>query len=93
MNLVIDVRDPTVGQNHGRWRLSTTTQGPARCVRTEDSADLTLDTSILAAAYLGGITLTRLAAAGLVDVHSTSSLTDLDDALATSPAPWAPEHF
>ncbi len=65
VDVVLDVTDPQMPRNTGRWRL---TGGPAgaTCVRTTDDADLACTALELGAAYLGGTTLGALAAAGRV---------------------------
>lgn len=65
VDVVIDVADPLLPDNAGRWRLSGGPTG-ARCERTTDAADMALNVRDLGTAYLGGPSLTALAAAGLV---------------------------
>ncbi|GAA0530476.1 amikacin resistance N-acetyltransferase Eis2 [Paractinoplanes ferrugineus] len=64
-DVVLEVTDPLITRNSGRWRL---TAGPdkATCVRTTDPADLACSITDLGAVYLGGPTLGALAAAGRV---------------------------
>ncbi|GIF00388.1 GNAT family N-acetyltransferase [Paractinoplanes rishiriensis] len=65
LDVVLDVTDPLLPANTGRWRLSG---GPNKvtCTRTEDPADLACGITELGAAYLGGTSLAALAAAGRV---------------------------
>jgi predicted acetyltransferase len=65
VDVVLDVTDPLLPANTGRWRL---TAGPddARCTPTDDPADLACTVLELGAAYLGGTSLAALAAAGRV---------------------------
>src|SRR5690606_15207772 len=65
VDVVLEVTDPLLPANTGRWRL---TGGPdqARCVPTDAPADLACGITELGAAYLGGTPLTALAAAGRV---------------------------
>ncbi|MGI5215991.1 GNAT family N-acetyltransferase [Plantactinospora sp. CA-290183] len=65
VDAVIEVTDPLLPANSGRWRL-TVTGGAARCRRTGEPAELACDVRDLAAAYLGGPSLGALAAAGRV---------------------------
>ncbi|MBE1484505.1 GNAT family N-acetyltransferase [Plantactinospora soyae] len=65
VDVVLDVTDPLLPENAGRWRL-TAASGTARCTRTDAPAELACDVRDLAAAYLGGSSLGTLAAAGLV---------------------------
>lgn len=70
LDTVLEVRDDRVPANAGRWHLATTgvTEDgwAAGVARTDAAADLVLDVRELGAAYLGGRSLTALAAAGLV---------------------------
>ncbi|GAB2596091.1 UPF0256 protein [Paractinoplanes abujensis] len=66
VDAVIEVTDPIIEANNGRWRL---TGGPdkASCVRTGDAPDLACSITELGAAYLGGTTLATLVTAGRVE--------------------------
>lgn len=66
VDAVLEVTDATCPWNAGRWRLTAGSDGSARCARTDDAADLALDVRELGSAYLGGTSLSALAAAGLV---------------------------
>ncbi|MPZ29036.1 MAG: GNAT family N-acetyltransferase [Micromonosporaceae bacterium] len=67
LDLVLEVTDPLLPRNAGRWRLTVTAGGDkATCVRVDEPADLACDTADLAAAYLGGGSLAALGAAGRV---------------------------
>ena len=65
LDAVLEVTDPILAANSGRWRLSG---GPDKvtCTRTTDAPDFTCSITDLGAAYLGGTSLTALAAAGRV---------------------------
>jgi predicted acetyltransferase len=65
VDVVLDVTDPLLPGNTGRWRL---TGGPdkATCARTDDPADLACTVTELGAAYLGGTSLGSLVAAGRI---------------------------
>ena len=65
VDVVIDVTDPLLPENTGTWRL-TGDRERARCVPSDDPADLACDVRDLAAAYLGGPSLRSLADAGRV---------------------------
>ncbi len=73
VDVVLEVTDALCPGNAGHWRLTGGPEG-ARCERTDDPADLVLDVRELGAAYLGGTTLTALAAAGLVTAHRADAL-------------------
>ena len=65
VDVVLDVTDPLLEQNTGRWRLTGGPDG-ATCTPTSDPADLACTVTELGAAYLGATTLSSLAAAGRV---------------------------
>ncbi|WP_405440580.1 GNAT family N-acetyltransferase [Streptomyces avidinii] len=93
VDVVLAVRDPFGPWNEGRWRLVVDAKGAARCTRTEEPADLELSVRELGSAYLGGITLTSLAAAGLVRELRPGALTETSRAFAGDVAPWLPHGF
>lgn len=66
VDVVLEVSDRFIAANVGRWRVTAPAFGPASVERTDAEADLALDVRELGAAYLGGTSLTELAAAGLV---------------------------
>jgi predicted acetyltransferase len=94
-SVTLYVRDSTLTANDGLWRLETTAAGPGTCERppTGTEPDLVLDVRELGSAFLGGIALSRLAAAGRVDERTRGTVAALDGALGVARAPWAPEHF
>lgn len=65
VDVVLDVTDSHLGGNTGRWRLTGGPDG-ATCVPATGDADLACTVLELGAAYLGGTTLSALAAAGRV---------------------------
>ena len=65
----------------------------ARCVPTDDAADLALDVRDLGAAYLGGTSLRSLAAAGRVRELKPGALASADRAFRAPREPWCPEIF
>jgi predicted acetyltransferase len=65
LDVVLEVEDPILTANSGRWRLTGGPDGAA-CVRTGEAADLVCSVTDLGAAYLGGTSLASLAAAGRV---------------------------
>jgi len=66
VDVVLQVTDPLIEGNSGRWRLTGDTE-KATCVRTDDPADLACTVTELGAAYLGGTSLAALAAAGRIE--------------------------
>ncbi len=65
LDVVIEVTDPILERNSGRWRLAGE-PGKVTCARTTDAPDFACSVTDLGAAYLGGTTLSALAAAGRV---------------------------
>ncbi|OXS33083.1 GNAT family N-acetyltransferase [Streptomyces sp. XY006] len=65
VDVVFEVEDAFCPWNAGRWRLSGDQKG-ASCERTADAADVVLSVRELGAAYLGGVSLASLGAAGRV---------------------------
>ena len=86
VDVTFAVRDPYLPENEGSWRLTGGPDG-ASCVRTEQDPDLTLDVRELGAAYLGGETLSALAAAGLVEVNRPAALVPAATAFMSPTAP------
>lgn len=99
VDVVIEVTDPLLPGNSGRWRLATgpgSGGGPgfgATCEAASGAADLALDVGTLGAAYLGGTRLGTLAGAGLVSEHRAGAVAALSAALGWDPAPWCPQIF
>ena len=86
--LTVGVRDAFLPDNAGAWRLE-----PGSCARTDAPPDLELDARDLAAAYLGGVPVTALAAAGLVEERAVGAVERLDAALRTRRAPYVADDF
>ena len=87
-DVAVEVRDALLPANAGRWQIT-----PGRCERTGAAPDLVLDVRDLAAAYLGGVPLTALQAAGLVEERTDGAVAALDAGLRTPLAPHAPDDF
>ncbi|WMX47082.1 GNAT family N-acetyltransferase [Streptomyces roseicoloratus] len=92
VDVVFEVEDAFCPWNEGRWRLTGDAKG-AECVRTEDAADLALSVRELGAAYLGGVSLVSLAAAGLVRELREGALTEASVGFGSPVAPWLPHGF
>ena len=84
-SLVLEVRDAFCPWNDGRYR----TDGD----RVDDSPDLLLDTSDLASAYLGGLDVHVLAAAGRIEERTNGSLERAAAMFRTPLPPFCPEVF
>ncbi|AUS79974.1 GNAT family N-acetyltransferase [Actinoalloteichus sp. AHMU CJ021] len=86
-DVVFQVSDRLCPWNAGRWRMAVDADGRAEVRRTDAEPALSLDISALAAAYLGGTTLTALAAAGLVSEHRRGSVRALTRAFLADRSP------
>ncbi|MCX5147716.1 GNAT family N-acetyltransferase [Streptomyces sp. NBC_00320] len=93
LDVVIEVEDAFCPWNEGRWRMVCDAEGAARVTRTADPADLELSARELGSAYLGGITLTSLGAAGLVRELRPGMLVRTSRAFAGDVAPWLSHGF
>lgn len=85
--VVLEVRDSFCTWNAGRWRIGKTVS------RTDDEADLELDTADLASAYLGAFDFNELGAAERVRELKPGALQRATDLFRTSRPPYCPEDF
>ena len=92
IDLVIEVRDDFCPWNTGRWRLSGHPAG-GYCGRTDRDPDLVIGIEALSAAYLGGISLGTLHAAGRVTEVSPGAVTLASTAFSWPVTPWCPDEF
>lgn len=92
VEVVLEVADPFCPWNEGRWRLSGDGTG-AVCARSTDPAELSLSVRELGSAYLGGWTLSALAAAGRVRELRPGALGAASMAFGSDVAPWLPHDF
>lgn len=91
-SLVLQLTDAFCPWNEGRWRLETGPTGGSVST-TRDRADLILDETDLAAAYLGAFSFGDLAAAGRVIEANPGAARRADAAFRTDRAPWSPGMF
>jgi predicted acetyltransferase len=94
-NVVLDVIDPVIDGNSGRWRLSTAGR-PASggneattCERTHEAADVRLTVQALGASYLGGASFGQLAGAGHIAEMTPGALATLAAAMSWDRAPYS----
>ncbi len=92
IDVVIEVKDPLIGSNAGRWRLSGSPD-TASCRPTADEPDLVCDVKALGAGYLGGTPLTALAQDGLVVERRPGALATATVAFGWHRAPSTTEVF
>lgn len=90
--LVIEVVDEFLPENDGRYELEAGPDG-ARCRRTSAGPDLRLSVAALGSAYLGGVSLTALAAAGRVEEVTTGAVGRADLVFGSDVPPWCSTDF
>ncbi|EFL32129.1 conserved hypothetical protein [Streptomyces viridochromogenes DSM 40736] len=92
VDVVFEVEDAFCPWNAGRWRLSGDAKG-ASCERTADPADIALSVRELGAVYLGGVSLSALAAAGRVREVRRGAVAEASLGFGADVAPWLPHGF
>ncbi|MGK5113596.1 GNAT family N-acetyltransferase [Geodermatophilus sp. CPCC 205506] len=92
IDLVLEVRDAFCPWNEGRWWLKGHPAG-AFCAPTDGDPDLVLDVEALGAAYLGGVSLSDLQAAGRVTEVSPGAVIHAATAFRWPVTPWCPDEF
>jgi predicted acetyltransferase len=92
IDLVLEVRDEFCPWNAGRWRLSGHPAG-GHCGRTDRDPDLVLGVEELSSAYLGGVSLATLQAAGRVTEISPGAVILASTAFSWPVTPWCPDEF
>jgi predicted acetyltransferase len=92
VDVVLEVADRLLPDNAGRWHLVGDSTS-AKCEATTAEPDLSLDVRELGAAFLGGTSLHRLAAAGLVTEHRPDVLAKVSTAFGWHRAPASIEVF
>jgi predicted acetyltransferase len=90
--LVLEVADFFLPENEGRYELDGGPDG-ARCRRTNAAPDLRLSVAELGSAYLGGLPLALLAAAGQVEETSPGALARADLMFGADVSPWCSTDF
>jgi predicted acetyltransferase len=90
--LVLEVRDPFLAWNHGRWQLEAMQEGAAVETTTVDP-DLIIGVADLGAAYLAGTSFAELALAGRLEECTPGAVPRADALFATPLAPWCPGMF
>lgn len=90
--LVLDVVDPFLPENEGRYELEGSPDG-ARCKRSTANPDLALTVAELGSAYLGGMSLTALAGAGRVEERTAGALRRADLMFGSDEPPWCSTDF
>ena len=86
-SVVIEVRDSFCPWNEGRWRVGQ------EVGRTDDAAELELDSADLSSAYLGAFDFHRLAEAERVRELEPGALERATTLFRTPRPPFCPEDF
>ncbi len=90
--VVIEVQDDVCPWNAKRFALEASTQG-AVCKATEAAPDMAIPVAALASTFLGTVTFTTLAQAGLVDEKKAGSLARANRLFSVRQQPWTPCGF
>ncbi|HEY0806522.1 MAG TPA: GNAT family N-acetyltransferase [Pseudonocardiaceae bacterium] len=86
--VVIEVRDPLLPANSGRYRIG---DGPARPVG--EPAELVMDVGALGTIYLGDVAPSALAAAGRLQPVKDDAVAVADRLFAVITSPWCGSYF
>ncbi len=92
IDVVIDVDDPLLPANRGRYKLTGGPDG-AQVRRVTVAPDLSLSVRDLASVYLGGVALTELAAAGRVGADDPGVVYRVSAAFGSDRPPHCPDQF
>ncbi len=94
LDVVLEVDDPMLEANTGRWRLTSKGEASSTTVeRTDAEPDLSLGVLELGTAYLGGTSLADLHRVGRVVEHTPGAVAEAATALSWTRAPWSPDFF
>ena len=86
-SVTLRIKDDFLPWNDGVYALSTDGNDCEFTV-SEKSPDITLSTSDVAAAYLGGVRFSLLARSGRIDEDTAGSVELLDKLFSTDRMPW-----
>ena len=90
--LVLEIEDDLCPWNAGRFKLEASPDG-GQCNATNSQPDLLINVSNLASAYMGAVSFSSLAKAGLVDEMTPGALLLADHMFAVQYPPWTPCNF
>ena len=90
--LVLEVNDDLCPWNAGRFELEGSSEG-GECRASNSSPDLLISVSNLASAYMGAVSFSTLARAGLVDERTPGALLRADCMFSVQYPPWTPCNF
>lgn len=92
LDVVLQVVDPLLPANNGRFRLRGGPAG-ASVTRARGGADLELGILELGAVYLGGVSFEHLQRCGRIREHTVGAAAATSLAFGSDLAPWCPDHF
>ena len=92
LDLVLEVQDPLLEQNTGRYHLQAKDH-EVQVERVDDEPDVGLGILELSTAYLGGVPLAELHRVGRIAEHSPGAVAAASAAFGWHRAPWCPDHF
>jgi predicted acetyltransferase len=92
MDLVIEVGDPILAANSGRYRIVTDGSG-VEVTRVDTQPDLSLGILELGTIYLGGVPLTQLHRVNRVREHTPGAVATASTAFGWHRAPYCPDMF
>ncbi len=90
--LVLEVLEEICPWNTGRFELEGSPEG-ATCRASGSSPDLVIPVAALASTYLGTVSFSTLAQAGLVEERTPGALLRADRMFAVQYQPWTPHNF
>ncbi len=96
VDLVIEVDDPLLPENSGRYRIVTDGDpegSSAEVSRVTTAPDLSMGILELGSIYLGGVPLTDLHRVRRVTEHTTGAVAAASTAFGWHRAPWCPDMF
>ena len=96
VDLVIEIDDPVLPANSGRYRLVTDGDpegSSAEVTRVTSSPDLSMGVLELGTVYLGGVHLTDLHRVRRVTEHTPGAVAAASTAFGWHRAPWCPDMF
>jgi predicted acetyltransferase len=91
-HLVVELTDPFLPANEGRWSIAGSADG-AEVRRTDADADLAMSAPELGALYLGGVSATTLQRADRITELAPGAIERADRFFASAPAPWCSTDF
>lgn len=90
--VTLEVRDPFLPRNDGRYRVETS-PGGVSCERTGAEADVSLDISDLGSGLLAGVRFTQLARGGRLTELRRGAVSEMDRLFEAEPAPYCNTEF